>query len=370
MEIFYQEIQKMKRVEARKKLIKTYERTKNISKTAKLWGTSRSVVRKWLKRYKEKGEKGLEDLSRRPKRSPFKTSSYIEEKVLKIRKERGYGRRRISYFLLVEEGIYLSENTITHILRRNGECRKRKKRRVFYPAKWAFDEDAPFKLAQVDVKDIYDKGTLGTYIWNHITKKKLPRYQWTFLEGRTRLRFIAYSRKLHITNGLCFVSLVMSWLRAWGIKEEVFWQEDWGQEWGGDNLEKLRKLNEKYYKPYGAILGRAPKGRKGYQGRVERSHKTDDEEFYIPLLSSINSERKLLQYAAKWIYWYNVKRPHFGKGMDGRSPFEKLKDLGYNLPEEFALLPPIILDEVSTFWAVRGGNNLLTPYKIVLVIYF
>jgi len=95
---------------------------------------------------------------------------------------------------------------------------------------------------------------------------------------------------------------------------------------------------------------------------VERSHKTDDEEFYIPLLSSINSERKLLQYAAKWIYWYNVKRPHFGKGMDGRSPFEKLKDLGYNLPEEFALLPPIILDDVSTFWAVRGGNNLLTPY--------
>jgi len=46
--------------------------------------------------------------------------------------------------------------------------------------------------------------------------------------------------------------------------------------------------------------------------------------------------------------------------MDGRSPFEKLKDLGYNLPKEFALLPPTILDDVSTFWAVRGGNNLLT----------
>lgn len=273
MEIFYQEIQKMKRVEARKKLIKTYERTGSISKTAKLWGTSRSVVRKWLKRYKEKGEKGLEDLSRRPKRSPFKTSSYIEKKVLKIKKERDYGKRRISYFLLVEEGIYLSENTIRNILKRNGESRKRKKRKVFYPAKWAFDEDKPFKLAKVNVKDIYDKGTLGTHIWNHITKKKLPRYQWTFLEGRTRLRFIAYSRKLHITNGLCFVALVMSWLRAWGIKEEVFWQEDWGQEWGGDNPEKLKKLNEKYYRPYGAVLGRAPKGRKGYQGRVERSHR-------------------------------------------------------------------------------------------------
>ena len=39
----------------------------------------------------------------------------------------------------------------------------------------------------------------------------------------------------------------MSWLRAWGIKEEVFWQEDWG----GDNPEKLKKLDEGYYRPYG-----------------------------------------------------------------------------------------------------------------------
>ena len=31
-------------------------------------------------------------------------------------------------------------------------------------------------------------------------------------------------------------------------------------------------------------------------------------------------------------------------------------------PEEFACLPPIILDDVSTFWAVKGGNDLLAPY--------
>jgi len=63
--------------------------------------------------------------------------------------------------------------------------------------------------------------------------------------------------------------------------------------------------------------------------------------------------------------WYNVKRLYFGKGMSRKPPLEKLKDLGYNLPEEFALLPPIILDDVSTFWAVRGGNNLLVPYTLL-----
>jgi len=154
----------------------------------------------------------------------------------------------------------------------------------------------------------------------------------------------------------------MSWLRCFGLKEEVFWQEDWGEEFGGGNPEKLRKLNEKYYKPYQAVLGRAPKGRKGYQGRVERSHRTDDEEFYIPLLLSIKNEGELLRYASKWLYWYNVKRPHFGEDMNRKPLFEKLKEFYPNLPEQFALLPPIMLDDVSTFWQIRGGNDLLTPY--------
>ena len=340
---------KMKSVEARKRLVTTYRETKSIQKTAKLWGTSRLVVRKWLKRYKEKGEKGLEDVSRRPRRSPRRTPQSMEAKVLKMRKEKGYGRRRIAWFLLRENNMVLSENTITHILRRAGLQRKKKQRKVFYPAKWAYDEDTPFKLAQVDTKDIYDKGMLGTAIWTHITRKHIPRYQWTFCEGKTRTRFLAYSRKLHLTNGLCFVALVMSWLRPFGMEEEVFWQEDWGEEFGEGNPEKLRKLDAAYYKPYGAVLGRAPKGRKGYQGRVERSHRTDDEEFYIPLLLSIKNEKELLRYASKWLYWYNVKRPHFGEKMNRKPPFEKLKEFYPNLPEQFALFPPIMLDDVSTF---------------------
>ena len=132
MEVLYQEMYKMKVVEARKRLIKTYEKTNNIRKTAKLWEPSRLVVRKWIRRYKEKGEKGLEDASRKPKRSPGRTAQAIEEKVLKMRKEKDYGRRRRSaWFLLTEEKIKLFENTITHILRRAVLGRKKSKERYF-----------------------------------------------------------------------------------------------------------------------------------------------------------------------------------------------------------------------------------------------
>ena len=80
MEVLYQEMYKMKSVEARKRLVTTYREIKSIRKTAKLWGTSRLVVRKWVKRYQKKGEKGLEDASRRPRRSPRRTPYLLRKK--------------------------------------------------------------------------------------------------------------------------------------------------------------------------------------------------------------------------------------------------------------------------------------------------
>lgn len=49
-------------------------------------------------------------------------------------------------------------------------------------------------------------------------------------------------------------------------------------------MQKIDRLNRKVFGPLGAKLVRFPLGRKGYNGRVERSHRTDDEEFYLPLL--------------------------------------------------------------------------------------
>ena len=83
-----------------------------------------------------------------------------------------------------------------------------------------------------------------------------------------------------------------------------------------------------------------------------------------PFFCLIKNEKEFLQYAGKWVYWYNVGRPHFGEGM-GKPPSEKLRELGYDFPEEFACLPPVILDDVSTFWAVKGGNDLLAPYTVL-----
>ena len=152
------------------------------------------------------------------------------------------------------------------------------------------------------------------------------------------------------------------WFRAWGIETEVDWQEDWGSEFGGDNSEYLAELDERYYRPFGARLRRAPKGRKGYQGRVERSHRTDDEEFFIPCLGRVRTVEGFLSRAQRWQYYYNVERPHFGAGMEGKSLLERLRELGFDLPDEFAAFLVIPLDEVAVIWASKGNHHVLAYY--------
>ena len=49
-DLAYREVYAMDRVEARKHLGQTYRETGSISKTARLWHTSRQVVRKWVRR--------------------------------------------------------------------------------------------------------------------------------------------------------------------------------------------------------------------------------------------------------------------------------------------------------------------------------
>jgi transposase len=355
----------MNKTQARRQLVQTYQQTASIARTAKLWQTSRAVVRTWVRRFQQQGEAGLQDRSRRPHSCPRRTSAELEERVVRLRHQTGYGRARLSRELWHRERLALSPNTIRHILKRHGLTQPRRRRKVCSPAHWAWETQQPFALAQVDVKDIRDEATLGPRLVHHLQQAKLPRYQWTFLEGRTRLRFLAFSRQNTLTNALCFAGLVLCWLRGFGIKQKLQWQTDWGSEWGGESLAQIARLNRKVFEPLGAKLVRFPLGRKGYNGRVERSHRTDDEEFYLPLLERIRDERTLLKRAAHWVYYYNVERAHTGVGMGGVSPWRQLRELGVNVPKEFALLPPIVLDRISTDWVLGPGNNLLTHYTPV-----
>ncbi|WP_456390985.1 helix-turn-helix domain-containing protein [Hydrogenimonas sp.] len=338
-----------------RKAIVDYAKKHGIRAAARQFRTTRNTVRRWLRRSESQGS--LEERSRRPHRSPRRTPEETEQLVVDIRKRTNYGPHRIRDILIRQYDIELSEWTIRNILVRHGLVRTKQERRdSCYVAHWAWEQKGcpPFTLVQADLKDVHDKATLGTELTTHLRLHKLPRYQWTFLEAQSRLRFMAYSYEKSLDCGLTFLTMCLSWCRAYGIVTELIQiQTDWGEEFGGDNPAKIHELNEEVFMLFGAELCRYPKGRKGYNGRVERLHRSDDEEFYKPTLKSIKTPRQYLDKAFEWQAYYNLHRPHYGYGMNGMTPMEKLRQLLKQkptpppLPNSFALLPPLILDDFS-----------------------
>ncbi len=232
MELTYKEVYPMNPTEARKKIVQTYLQTGNYCETARRWHTSPQLVRNWVQRYQQHGEQGLQDQPRTPKHQPRKTDPDMEQRVLQFHQKTGYGHRRLARHL-AQQGIHLAPHTIRPILRRHAPASTRKSRRRFYPAHWAWENQEPFTLIQADGKDLYDKGTLGTERWDHLRQHRLPRYQWTFLESRPRLRLIAYSRAISVLHGMAFLSLAVSWLRLCGVQTEMTIQTDWGKQGAG-----------------------------------------------------------------------------------------------------------------------------------------
>ena len=109
-------------------------------------------------------------------------------------------------------------------------------------------------------------------------------------------------------------------------------QTDWGEEFGGSNPKKLERLQKKYFEPLGARLVKFPWEEKSTNGRVERSHRTDDEEFYIPFLAKVQNEEGFLRKGAGWVYYYNLKRPHYGEGWRGNLRFRSYGNSGVICP--------------------------------------
>src|SRR5438105_12997800 len=65
----------------------------NVRELCRRFGISRQTAYKWLERYRREGLAGLNERSRRPKRSPCRTPATMEAKVVERREGRNNGWR-------------------------------------------------------------------------------------------------------------------------------------------------------------------------------------------------------------------------------------------------------------------------------------
>ena len=330
---------------------------------ARRFGTTWKTVDTWHGRWK-RGQ-SLQDRSRAPHSCPHRTDRRTERKVIEMRRKTGYGPHRLRDMLKRTADISISQWTVRNILDRHDLTEDRQRRQDCYPAHWAWETGEPLGHIQADLKDVRDEDTLGTELTTHLDRAGLPRYQWTFQDSQSRMRLLAYSHRKTISCGLSFLTLCVDWLRSWSVDmaETMQIQTDWGEEFGGGSPRKLERLNQKYFYHRGAELCRYPKGRKRYNGRVERSHRSDDEELYMPLLRQAQGPEDLLDYAFQWQAYYNLHRPHYGEDMGGKTPIQKLGSMGVEAPDEIALMPPIILDRIIGHNTVPGTYDVVAKYR-------
>jgi len=359
--IDYKELRKIN-PEAARKAVLEYLKTNeaNISRTARLFDINRTIVYDIIK----KGEEGdLKDRSKVPKHQPRKTLTVIEDKVIEIKNKTRLGSERLRRYLSQHEGLAVPQGTIRHILRRNkgrinyhlprGRVRKEKREFVdWYSAK-------PFEIVQMDIKHIRDQKALRKEQIIHLDRHHIPNYQWGALDVNSRFKLIGYSREKSWTNGLCWYLWVISWLRSHGVKTQIVFTVDNGEEFGGKSWMKVRELR-KLIGGFGCRLIQNHKGHCEENAHLERSHRTDDDEFYIPRAMKIKSEAELLDEAMGYIYYYDNVREHSALGY--QTPFAYLKSQLPDIDDKIRFVIPIMLDEVSVKLGPWSGYHVLAHH--------
>ena len=361
LKIDYKELRRTSPRAARQAVIEYWRHSGgNVSAVARCFGVNRCVVYDILAKWAE-GDLG--DRSRRPRHVGNQTSRETEEKVIAAKNKTHYGPERLTRYLLRYEGVCVAAGTIRHIVARNRERltgpglaqRRQTERRPFvdwYAAK-------PFEIVQIDLKYIRDRKALSQEQIIHLDRCEIANYQWSAVDVNSRFKLMAYSQNRTWTNGLCWYLYVISWLRSHGVKSEIVFTVDHGEEFGGQSWLKMAELR-KLIHGFGCQLIQNHKGHCEENAHVERSHRTDDDEFYIPRALHIGSDQDLLHEAMGYLYYYNNVREHSSLGY--QTPFAHLHQLLPDIDANIRVAIPVMLDKVAVQLGPWSGYNVLAQH--------
>ena len=279
------------------------ETTQNVSQTCRYFGISRKTFYKWKARYEELGEAGLCDRSRAPRHSPRSIPANVVRKILYLRQRYHFGPGRISGYLQRYHEISIAASSVHRILCKHGVNRlpANQKHRPHRQRWKRYEKRQPGHRLQVDVKFL--ERVPGT-------RKRF--YQFTAIDDCTRIRVLKIYDACNQKTAIQFIDEV---IRRLPFRVHVV-QTDNGAEFQSKFRWHLqdRDVRHVYIRP------RTPR----LNGKVERSHRIDDEEFYQVLEDSAVRESIHLfnKKLREWEDYYNFDRPH--GALDGQTPYERL----------------------------------------------
>jgi len=293
----------------------------NVQEACARRGATRDFFYRWWKRLKV-GKFQIEALnlrSKKPKISPKKISIQLEIRIRYLRKVHGEGAEMLMY-RLQREGHSVSKSTVQYVLNRRRRDRKPKRAKLKVHQK-RYELPIPGQRVQIDVKHA---DTLLTgqkvYVFKAIDECTRFGYAHAYLNywAETTVQFLEELKKrfpfpiqvIQTDNGPEFTNrLTVKFVD--GEPQQLHPVERWCNE----NGIRQRLI---------------PPGEKELNGKVERSHRIDDEYFYYRApRSTIDGFNLGL---GSWLSNYNLRRPH--GGLKGLTPFEKWEERLLSLPFE------------------------------------
>jgi transposase InsO family protein len=296
-----------------------------------------------MRRYREEGEAGLQDRSRRPHNSPNQTPEEVEERVVELRNEEPtWGGRKI-HRVLKERGMLRvpPPSTITEILRRHSlidpeESRKR--------GPWQrFEAEAPNDLWQMDFK-------------GHFPLANAVRcHPLTLLDDHSRyclgLRACGNERRETVREQLSGV------FRHYGLPRQLL--VDNGPPWGTEQRRRLTRLGA-WLVRLGIEVIHTSHYHPQTIGKDERFHRTLKEDLLRrQILENLpHAQKQFDSYRKK----YNHVRPHEALGLD--VPASRYAESSRSFPET---LPPLRYRSDDLVRKVQTGGRISFQNKLFQV---
>jgi len=264
-----------------------------IKNMAKVCPFCERSLKYWIKAYREKGIKGLENKSTKPKSQPGETLIRIKERIIELRKETKLCAQKL-HWKLAKENINIHPRTIGKIIKTEGLTRKYRTRKIQY--KYIKPKFKPGELFEIDIKYVPKKLKFQRY------------YQFTAIDSATRWRYIKVYDCQSNKNAIDFLHEVIKHFpcKIKAIKTDnatIFTNRYVGYLKSNDILNprlhpldiECQKLNILHYL--------IDPGKPAQNGKVERSHRSDQESFYDG--NKFKSLEDLKYQIKLWNYYYN-----------------------------------------------------------------
>jgi transposase InsO family protein len=281
------------------------------AEVARQFRVSRPTVQRWVRRYRRHGEAGLEDRSSAPHRHPRRTPPELEQRICAVRRSQGFGPHRIAWALGV------ARSTVYAVLKRAGLHRLDRMHRVTRRAV-RYEHPAPGDLLHLDVKKlgrIPDGG--GHRVRGRSSATPRGRgagldYLHVAVDDHSRYAYVEALPDERAPACAAFLERAVAHFRERGVPVRRVLTDN-ARSYGSHAFRRVAQT-------HGVTLKLTRPYRPQTNGKAERFIRILQDEWAYARRYRSNAER--LRQLPRWLYRYNVRRPH--GGISGAVPASRL----------------------------------------------